>query len=72
MAFYIIVSPGSLYVKVGNFYAAKFNSEFKLNLVFFIPVATYSWKNETSIVITYIAPITAVSESQNHDFMYLH
>lgn len=72
MAFYVILSPCNVYVKVGIFYAAKFNSEFKLNLVFFIPVATYSWKNETSIVITHIDPIIAVSESQNHDFIYLH
>lgn len=40
MAFYVILSAGSVYVKAGIFYAAKFNSDFKLNLVFFNPVAT--------------------------------
>ena len=72
MAFYVILSLKIVYVKVGILNAAKSNSEFKLNLLFFIPVATYSWKNEIFIVITYISPITAVCESQNHVFIYLH
>lgn len=64
-----ILSSGSVYVNLGIFYAAKFSSEIKLILEFFVPVATYSWKNVTSIFITYITTITAVSESQNGDFI---
>lgn len=69
MVFNDILSSGSVYVNVGIFYAAKFSSEIKLILEFFVPVATYSWKNVTSIFITYITTITAVSESQNGDFI---